>query len=468
LILIKYGVQAVLHGRDGMLRRLLAFLAIPTLLALTLAPPPAATAIGAGSGSFLSLGSPQMLLDINPGAQGSGAGDFVRAGTNVFFDAGDGIHGGELWATDGSSAGTHMVDDINAGGSSRPQWLTPLAGHLYFWADDGIHGIEPWTSDGTPGGTHILKDIYPGAGSSGANFSEMRTAGGILFFEADDGVHRDELWKSNGTAGGTVMVKNIKDDPFPHDLTPVGTHLYFATYKPTGTSELWITDGTAAGTKPLRAVSDVSDVAKWKGGVIFSGHLSNGHPVLWKSDGTRLGTTLLVDLASKGARYEPYSLTVAGHLLFFQTDTGLWRTNGTAAGTERLLSFNIHTPAAWLTPVGDILFFSCCGPARYAEPFKSNGTKRGTVEVKDILPGYRGSDPSSFVDVNGIAYFSANDGGTHGREIWKSDGTRRGTKLAWDINPGAASSSPTGLAYLGGLLFFSAIDTVDGREPWAA
>jgi ELWxxDGT repeat protein len=178
------------------------------------------------------------------------------------------------------------------------------------------------------------------------------------------------------------------------------------------------------------------------------------------------GTTLLIDLASKGGIREPYGLTLAGGFLFSKTDTGLWRTDGTAAGTIKLMSFNIHYPVKSLTPVGDILFFACCG--RVSELFKSDGTKRGTVEVKDIVAGFSGSNPKFFVDINGIAYFSATDRSTHGREIWKSDGTRRGTKLAWDINPGASSSRPTDLAYLGGILYFSATDGAHGREPWVA
>jgi ELWxxDGT repeat protein len=62
-----------------------------------------------------------------------------------------------------------------------------------------------------------------------------------------------------------------------------------------------------------------------------------------------------------------------------------------------------------------------------------------------ILPGLKigtvGSFPSHLVEVNGRAFFAANDG-LHGAELWVSDGTAGGTRLVKDIRPGAGSSSP--------------------------
>ena len=76
--------------------------------------------------------------------------------------------------------------------------------------------------------------------------------------------------------------------------------------------------------------------------------------------------------------------------------------------------------------------------------------------VKDIRSiDSDGSSPDELIDVNGMLYFSANDG-THGSELWKSDGTESGTVMVKDINPDSADSSPSWLTNVNGKLLFVA------------
>ncbi len=72
---------------------------------------------------------------------------------------------------------------------------------------------------------------------------------------------------------------------------------------------------------------------------------------------------------------------------------------------------------------------------------------------------------NSMVQVNGTAFFAANDG-THGFELWRSGGTVAGTQMVKDIDPGSGSSYPRGLTNVGGTLFFSANDGTHGYELW--
>jgi ELWxxDGT repeat protein len=79
-----------------------------------------------------------------------------------------------------------MVKDI------YPERLTAVNGALFFSGDDGIHGEELWKSDGTEAGTVLVEDINPGSGSSGPG--SLTAVNGALFFGANDGVHGGELW----------------------------------------------------------------------------------------------------------------------------------------------------------------------------------------------------------------------------------------------------------------------------------
>ena len=64
---------------------------------------------------------------------------------------------------------------------------------LRVWFNDGIHGHELWKTDGTTLGTRLCKDIFPGKESS--NSGSYAENNGSLYLRAYDGVHGDELWK---------------------------------------------------------------------------------------------------------------------------------------------------------------------------------------------------------------------------------------------------------------------------------
>ena len=63
------------------------------------------------------------------------------------------------------------------------------------------------------------------------------------------------------------------------------------------------------------------------------------------------------------------------------------------------------------------------------------------ILVKDIRPGPVGSAPEWLTDVKGTLYFTARDR-AHGYELWRSDGTAIGTVMVKDLRSGPRGSEP--------------------------
>jgi ELWxxDGT repeat protein len=210
----------------------------------------------------------------------------------------------------------------------------------------------------------------------------------------------------------------------------------------------------------LPASSEPADFANVMGTLFFRANDGRSGFELWKSDGTATGTVLVKDIRPGPDSSSPLELTNANGTLLFRADDGtngseLWKSNGTAAGTALVKDIcpRSCSPFALLvgfTNVRGVLFFPADDGRTGSELWKSDGTAAGTTLVKDIRPGLDSlsgpfsSFPAELTNVNGRLFFRADDGAS-GFELWKSDGTARGTVLVKDIRPGSESSSPSGL-----------------------
>ena len=126
-------------------------------------------------------------------------GPIVRVGRKVFFKA-DGVsengftYGPEVWVTDGTEEGTHMVADINweeakdeqgiqtgTLGCAPTQFINFYNEGLEFRGWDPDHGNEPRFSDGTEAGTYLIADVNPNVGTNGIGAGSNHTKTGDLY-----------------------------------------------------------------------------------------------------------------------------------------------------------------------------------------------------------------------------------------------------------------------------------------------
>ncbi len=252
--------------------------------------------------------------------------------------------------------------------------------------------------------------------------------------------------------------------------------------------EPWITDGTAAGTRLLADIwpgsagslsfLDGSTAVDANGLVYFVAEDGVTGDALWRTDGTTAGTVRVVDLAGPGGGAP--RLTAAGSIVYLDRDDGvhgleLWRTDGTPSGTAMVIDL---APGSASSDPRDLFFsagslwFVAYFDGLNPQLWRTDGTAAGTVLIHDF-----GTVSPPFV--NGVGHLAAIGGvvcfigydAAHGSEPWRTDGTPSGTYLLRDINPGSASSTTlfftVEVAASTQRVFFPANDGVSGVELWS-
>lgn len=364
----------------------------------------------------------------------------------LYFNAGDGSDGYELWVSDGTAAGTQILKDISPGAlDGDPEDFIEYKGKLYFTAQDGTLGRELWVTDGTPEQTHYVVDIHPSAGSSPFHFTLFKDK---LFFTATDGAHGREVWMSDGTSANTMLLKDINPGAGNSSSSRSSDKAYFRVYDDklyfaaddgtTGT-ELWVSDGTEAGTVLLKDInpsgsSDPKEFTLYNGKLYFSADDgTNGHE-LWETDGTEAGTKMTANIIPViGIGSHPKNLIVYnGKLLFGILGKALFASDGTEAGTREIKVINstsgytaVPNSIEHFYAFDGKLYFTATGDAYGSEPWVTDGTEAGTHILKDVSSS-GSSTPYGYFEYDGKLYFVASTQ-PNGRAIWISDGTEAGT-----------------------------------------
>ncbi|MCP4656443.1 MAG: hypothetical protein GY856_13600 [bacterium] len=435
-------------------------------------------------------------------------------GGELYFAAQSSRFGSELWRSDGTAAGTRLVRDLSPGShSSFPMELVVWESRLYFVADDGVFGRELWSTDGTAEGTTMVRDIYPGWRSGLGWLGSVEVFNDRLYFtvevyrpDAVRSLRQCELWSSDGTRDGTQKVVDVCDDSnvfgfgglFATGLFATDAHLFSLVETSEGWA-LWSSDGTPEGAQTVLDHCSSSDPNLCRpemalgrtllflrddpdlgvepshltplGDVVLFSAAAGDLPGLWRSDGTAAGTWFLgfpepgTELLH-GADYFFTDFYRDGERLLFCTKSsalpGLWRTDGTGVD---LIAPSFCPGANHFTAAGDLLFFAA--EYGYSPLWVTDRTAEGTRE----LDRARVPSPREMVVLNSRVLYSCEEGEgvfVMDVELCSSDGTEEGTNRLVDICPGTSSSSPRGLVRLGDRIYFAANDCERGSELWSS
>ena len=344
------------------------------------------------------------------GERSTGMALLGRNSRGVFFASTTVTKGSELWFTDGTSAGTTILADINPGVNSSAPAGNPGYGmfgeRLFFFADDGVRGKEPFVSDGTPAGTLPLADLFPGpTGSEG-----------------------------------------------PERPASTGTKMVFAAPSRSGSRQLWATDGTPGNLTSLFERSQVSGgqgffLTAWRDRVLFLGKNFPESNEIWITDGSREGTSLFLDVKPfvvdgnrpMQAVGEKVLLSVRNSE-FSQLILSDGSVNGTVVASipGRSMELNPRSVTVISVKSGTALISADIAP--FGQELWSLDISTGVLTlIRDISPGPTSSRPSNPLTSTLRTFFTATTPAT-GAETWVTDGTELGTKEVYDFRVGPRGS----------------------------
>ncbi|MBZ0154143.1 MAG: hypothetical protein K8J09_21670 [Planctomycetes bacterium] len=502
-----------------------------------------------------------------PGTGPFGVESITPGGSRLYFVGGNAFVGREVWRSDGTIGGTALVADVHPLADANPYGLSFDGTWLYFGANDGTYGYELWRTNVAT--TQRCSDVQFGPDDS--NPEVLGFVNTTCLFRAThstSGVSASHYELYESTGGLSSLVLDVRP-PSPVSSVPTnlvgladGRFLFSATTPSIG-REPWFGNSAATGGFPL-ADTALGIASGFQGASeAFANRgwfAANG--ALWRTDGTAGGTTSVggatfgYDSVAMGGRLfldastaatgrelfvvaDPFAtptlvkdihpgpqgsliswMTRVGNRLFFTaydgTGTGLWVSDGTAAGTFAIPGQTVPgTNGAYgLVACGRRLFFASLVPGMFQRLFVTDGTAAGTQPVgvffpaqmvasgerlfflgygtptgpelyvtdgitttlcRDIVPGTGHPDIHAITAFGDGVLFLANDG-VHGSELWRSDGTAAGTQLVVDIAPGIAHGVPpaTGTWFDGwvfaetgtGRALFTAQDDTGGFEMW--
>jgi ELWxxDGT repeat protein len=241
---------------------------------------------------------------------------------------------------------------------------------------------------------------------------------------------------SNVYAQKPIQLKLGVSDTTLLDIENIGNATYFKVRKGPY-SQLWKTDGSQTGTVLVKDsfVGDINNLVALNGVLYFLGKNTNGNPCIYKSNGTRLGTSVVKSFTTDSAKL--FGLSIINNVGYFSysyanpTYNGIWKTDGTDAGTVEIKSGVIcrkgFNNQGFLPAGSSIIFWAHKPVGTYGALWRTDGTNAGTFILKDSITFYAIDFMGGYVNTTSCAIvtFTAGLGGAS--NLYRTDGSLAGT-----------------------------------------
>lgn len=339
-----------------------------------------------------------------------------------------------------------LVKEINNNGtsSSSPANLTVFNGNLLFAADDSNGsntpggadlGKELWLTDGTEAGTTFIKDIRTGSGNSSPfNFFTFNNQ---FYFTANDG-NSSELWTSDGTEAGTTIVDIMPSitGEAPQRFLELNGVAYFTVGGQPGTgaettNKLVEWDGTNDAVRVTDSgtgyESITADMIAFNNLLFIYMNYSTEDAAYGRELYTYNPNTdtfaLVKDIDAGDGDSSISNFTIIGTELFFETDSALWKTDGTTAGTVAI------TNAASLGGINNLyawngkLFFEGDDGTNGDQLYILDPVANTVTNLSNISGANTDHDPSDYAEFDGYIYYRGEDANDTDGHLFRTDGT---------------------------------------------
>lgn len=367
----------------------------------------------------------------------------------VLFAADDGVHGKELWISDGTDNGTKMLkniasDDAGVTGSQPDFGFYLGTDNLtYFTASTPESGRELWRTDGTEAGTVMVADLNPGSadGIAVGALEQAVSRNGVLLFPASDGEHGIEAWVSSPFGDSTERLLPMPEFNAAGDSNPAD---FFPFY-----DGLLVTVSDAQGRYLIRLTNE--DMWDWQMEKLIDTAFESIGNFAFFIDGNNVETISFTTESKDGT-------------------VDLWRVNEVDPAPVKLMSLPVFEGV----PPTDFVYFSSENALLFTAQSESAGRELWLASLngdepelfRDFIDGSGSADPELLYGFNGPVFFSAkNADGV--MQLWQTDGTVAGTTLLADVNAAGKAAYFAQIELDGGYRFlFPNEDGAHGAALW--